>query len=33
MLRTLALEIVRLVAPTCITVELHQLPGPRRWQN
>ncbi len=33
MLRTLALEIIRVVAPTCIGFELEQLPGPYRWQN
>ncbi len=33
MLRTLVLEIIRIVAPRCIGFELHQLPGPYRWQN
>ena len=33
MLLTLALEIVRMVAPTCIGFDLHLLPGPLRWQN
>ena len=33
MLRTLALEIIRMVAPTCIAIEVHQLPGPFRPQN
>ena len=33
LLRTLALEIIRMVAPTCIGFELQRLPGPYRWQN